>query len=275
MQKSLALLTLLFIFFNAKAQFYYNDVIDLKASIKLYANLISNNIKGISATSKESDGTPTKGFAYSKTINNNGATVITHTELETGGVSDDVDTYMNGLLARSQDSADNVLTTVEYTYDNNGKILQVQTQTDDTAMSTHSTELHKWFYTGDVPDSMIRIKDKTDSTVVRFKKDAKNNIAEELWVKKGRLIEHYFYYYNDANQLTDIVRFSSKAQQMLPDYLLEYDEQGRLSQLTQIPQGTSEYVVWKYVYDERGLKIKDVLFDKRQELLGMVTYTYR
>jgi len=151
----------------------------------------------------------------------------------------------------------------------------VQTQTDDTAMSTHSTELHKWFYSGDMPDSMIRIKDKTDSTIIRFKKDARGNIAEESWVKKGRLIEHYFYYYNEANQLTDIVRFNNKAQQLLPDFLLEYDEHGRVSQLTQIPQGSSEYVVWKYVYDERGLKIKDVLFDKRQELLGSVSYTYK
>src|SRR6478609_4073661 len=99
MQKSLALLTLLFISYYSTAQFYYNDVIDLRASNKMYANLISNNIKEISATSTESDGTPTKGFAYLKTIKNNGGTVITHTKLETGGISNDVDTYVNGLLA--------------------------------------------------------------------------------------------------------------------------------------------------------------------------------
>jgi hypothetical protein len=45
--------------------------------------------------------------------------------------------------------------------------------------------------------------------------------------------------------------------------------------MTQVPQGSSDYVIWQYVYDERGLKIKDVLFDKRQELLGTVTYTYQ
>lgn len=275
MQKSLVLLTLLFIFFNSSAQFYYNDVVDLQASNKIYANLMRNNIKEITATSTESDGLPTNGFAYLKTIKNNGSTVVTHTELETGGISDDVDTYVNGLIARSEDSADKVRTTIEYVYDGNGRIVQLQTQTDDTTMNTHSTELHKWFYTGEMPDSMIRIKDKTDSTIIRFKKDAQNNIAEELWIKKGRLLEHYFYYYNDAGLLTDIVRFNIKAQQMLPDYLLEYDEKGRLSQLTQIPQGSSGYVIWKYVYDERGLKIKDVLFDKYQELLGTVSYTYR
>jgi hypothetical protein len=275
MQKSLVLLTLLFISYYSNAQFYYNDVFNLKVSNKIYSNLIKNNIREISAVSTERDGTPTKGFAYLKSIKDNGNTVTTHTELETGGVTDDVDTYMNGLLTKSEDSADNVLTTVEYTYDADGKLLTVQTQTDDTAMSTHSTELHKWFYTGNEPDSMIRIKDKTDSTVVRLKKDDHNNVAEELWIKKRRVIEHYFYYYNSNNQLTDIVRFNNKAQQMLPDFLFEYDANGMLSQLTQIPQGSSDYVIWQYIYDERGLKTKDVLFDKRQQLLGTVTYTYR
>ncbi len=275
MQKSLLLLTLLFVFYYSNAQYYYNDVIGLKASNNYYSNLIKNNITGISAGSTDADGTPTTGFAYSKIIKDDGNSATTHTELETGGISDDFDTYANGRLVKSEDSADNVLTTIDYTYDNDGKILLVQTQADDTAMGTHSVELHKWFYTGNTPDSMIRIKDKTDSTVILFKKDEQNNVAEEIWTKQRSIAEHYFYYYNDKNQLTDIVRFNTKAQQMLPDFLFDYDETGRVAQLTQIPQGSSEYVVWKYVYDERGLKTQDVLFDKHQELLGTVTYTYQ
>lgn len=275
MQKAVLALTLLFVFGYSKAQFYYNDVIDLKASNKLYANLIKNNIKEISATSKESDNSPTEGFVYLKSIKNNGSLVVTHTELEAGGVSDDFDTYVNGLLTRSSDSADNVLTTVEYSYDKDGRTQTVRTQTDDTAMSTHSTELHQWFYTGESPDSMLRIKDNRDTTVVRFKKDENQNIAEEIWMKRGRMLEHYYYYYNDKNQLTDIVRFNNKAQQMLPDFLFEYNDAGVVSQLIQIPQGSSEYIIWQYVYDERGLKTQDVLFDKRKELLGTVTYAYR
>ncbi len=275
MQKSVALLTLLFVFCYGNAQFYYNDVVALKASNKMYANLVKNNIREVAASSTQSDGTETNGFVYLKTLKNNGSVVITHTQLETGGVSDDIDTYTNGLLSKSMDSADKVSTAVEYAYDSDGKILTVKTQTDDTTMGTHSTELHQWFYTGTSPDSMLRIKDNRDTIFVHFKKDEYQNIAEELWIKKGRLIEHYYYYYNDKNQLTDIVRFNTKAQQMLPDFLFEYNEAGVVSQLTQIPQGSSDYVIWRYVYDERGLKNKDVLFDKQKELLGTITYTYR
>ncbi|MEP6465533.1 MAG: hypothetical protein ABJB05_04475 [Parafilimonas sp.] len=229
----------------------------------------------VTATSTAADNTPTTGFVYSKKIKNNGALVITHTELETGGTSDDYDTYLNDVLVQSSDSADNVLTTIQYTYDDNGNTLQVQTETEDTAMDTHSTELHKWFYTGNIPDSMLRIKDKNDTTIIHFKKDENQNVTEELWMKKGRQIEHYFYYYNDKNQLTDIVRYNIQAQKLLPDYVFEYNDNGIISSLTQVPQGSSDYVVWQYIYDERGLKTKDVLFDKHQQLLGTVTYTYR
>jgi hypothetical protein len=122
---------------------------------------------------------------------------------------------------------------------------------------------------------MIKIKDKADSTIIRFKKDENQNVAEELWTKKGRIIEHYYYYYNDKSQLTDIVRFNNNAQQMLPDFLFEYNNNGLVSMLTQIPPGSSDYVIWQYVYDGRGLKMKDVLFNKHKELLGRVNYTYR
>jgi len=275
MQKSVLLLTLLLGFFSANAQFYYNDVVDLNASNKMYVTLIKNNIREVSAASMQSDNTPTSGFVYSKTLKNNGTLVITHTELETGGISDDYDTYTNNLLVKSLDSADKVSTVVEYNYDTEGRILQVKTQTDDTTISTHSTELHQWFYTGTNPDSMLRIKDNRDTTFIHFKKDESQNITEELWIKKGRIIEHYYYYYNDKNQLTDIVRFNAKAQQMLPDFLFEYNETGVVSQLTQIPQGSSDYVIWRYIYNDRGLKTKDVLFDKEKQLLGTITYTYK
>ena len=275
MQKSIVLLTFFFILYNCNAQYYYNDVVSLKESNHIYQLLKKNNVQQVSATSIEADNTPTAGFVYLKTLQNNGALVITHTELETGGTSDDDDTYLNDVLVKSSDSADNILTTVDYTYDNAGNTLQVQTQTDDTAMSTHNTEIHKWFYTGNIPDSMLRIKDKTDTTIVHFKKDDHQNIIEELWMKKGRLIEHYFYYYNNKSQLTDIVRYNIQAQQMLPDYVFDYNDNGILSSLTQVPQGSSDYVVWQYIYDERGLKAKDVLFDKHQQLLGTITYNYR
>src|SRR4030095_3093134 len=127
MQKSVLLLTFLSIFYTTKAQYYYTDVVELKASNNIYINLKKNNIQQVTATSTEADNTPTAGFVYSKLIKNNASLILTHTELETGGVSDEYDNYLNDRLVKSSDSSDNVLTTVNYTYDNAGNILVVQT----------------------------------------------------------------------------------------------------------------------------------------------------
>jgi YD repeat-containing protein len=260
---------------NIYSQFYYNDIVSLKESNRMYLTLKKNNIRGVSATSMESDNTPTEGFAYSKEIKNNGSLIVTRNQLATSGASVTYEYYTNDRLTQSTDSSFNLNTKIQYKYDQQGNISSIETLTDDTSRQVSSTEIHKWFYTGNTPDSMLRIKENTDTTVIHFKKDEKENITEEIWMKRGKTIEHYYYYYNDQSQLTDIVRFNPKAKQMLPDFLFQYDANGIISQMTQVPEGSSDYVIWQYLYDDKGLKIKDVLFDKHQELLGTVTYSYQ
>lgn len=258
-----------------QSQFYYNDVISLKLSNQNYSLLKNNNVKLVTAESIESDNSPTTGFSYKRQIVSNGALVITSTSLEATGATLTMEYYTDNLLSKSIDSSVNVTTKVSYQYNQRGNIASIETQTDDTSRNMHSTELHKWFYTDNDPDSMLRIKDNTDTTVIHFKKDEKQNTAEEIWMKKNRVIEHYFYYYDNASRLTDIVRFNSRAQQMLPDFLFAYNDAGVLTQFTQVPQGSSDYITWQYVYNNTGLKVKDVLFDKHQQLLGTITYSYR
>ncbi|HYK48009.1 MAG TPA: hypothetical protein VEV83_22680 [Parafilimonas sp.] len=276
MQKVILIGVLLATLNHVCAQYYYNDILSLKESNRMYLTLKKNNIKEVSATSIESDNSPTEGFSYNRVIQNNGSLLITHISLATAGSSVTYEYYTGDRLMKSIDSSFRVATTVQYQYnDRDNVVASIETQTDDTSMNVFSTELHKWFYTNGVPDSMLRVKERTDTTIVTFKKDDRQNVTEEIWTKKGKTLEHYYYYYNDQSQLTDIVRYNNKARQMLPDFLFQYDGGGIISQMTQVSQGSSDYVIWQYVYDQRGLKIKDVLFDKRQELLGTVTYTYQ
>ena len=120
---------------------------------------------------------------------------------------------------------------------------------------------------------MLRIKDKTDTTVVTFTYDA-GNVAQETWMRKGHVAETYYYYYNTKNQLTDIVRFNIRVRKMLPDFLYEYDEQDRISQMMQVPNGSTDYMVWKYTYNSNNLKEKELLYNKQQQLVGSVEYHY-
>ena len=98
---------------------------------------------------------------------------------------------------------------------------------------------------------------------------------EERWRKKGSLVENYFYYYNEQHKLTDIVRYNAKALRLLPDYLFAYDSNGTLIQLTQVPQGSSNYLVWNYVYAANGLKEKELCFNKQKQPVGRIEYSYR
>ena len=34
------------------------------------------------------------------------------------------------------------------------------------------------------------------------------------------------------------------------------------------------YVIWRYIYNDKGLKTKEALFDKEQQLTGKIEYSY-
>ena len=122
---------------------------------------------------------------------------------------------------------------------------------------------------------MLLIKNNSDTTTVEFVKDEHGDIAEERWRKKGNLVENYFYYYNDQHKLTDIVRYNERAQRLLPDYLFSYDSNGTLVKLTQIPQGSADYLIWQYVYGPNGLKQKELCFNKQKQPVGTIEYIYK
>ncbi len=265
---------------NARSQYYYNDIIILKETNSQYAALKNSHITQVTAQSLEGNNEPAKGFLLRQDILNNASEIVTTSDLPSTGESVSKNYYDNGRLVKTVDSssADSgkiILSIVDYTYDEAGNIKTNTTVTVDTFMNSRSEEVHEWFYNNNTPIYMLRIKDKLDTTVVEFVKDDQGNIAEEHWKKKGKRIEDYFYYYNKAHLLTDIVRFNNRIKKMLPDFLFEYDDSGKLKQLTQIQQNSSDYITWYYEYNENGLKEKEFCYDKLKHLLGSIDYTFR
>ncbi|MEJ7680802.1 MAG: hypothetical protein WKG06_23710 [Segetibacter sp.] len=61
---------------------------------------------------------------------------------------------------------------------------------------------------------------------------------------------------------------------MLPDYIFEYDPKGRITQMTQTQSGSANYLIWKYTYNENGMKEKEIVFNKQKEMLGRIEYKY-
>lgn len=263
-----------FILQFSHGQYYYNDIVVLNQANNQYQALKANRIALVNAKSFEGTGEHVENFVLQQQCLNNWAEVITTSNDPSAGNTVSDAFYENGLIKKSVDTGGNVSSTVLYDYDAGGNINTITTLSNDTFMNSQSKEVHQWFYNGGSPVRMLRIKDGIDTTVVDFIKDEQGNIAEEHLKKKGRTTETYFYYYNQAYRLTDIVRYNIAAKKMLPDFLFDYDTAGRVSQLTQILKASGTYLTWQYDYNASGLKQTETCYDKDKQVIGKIVYSY-
>lgn len=183
--------------------------------------------------------------------------------------------YQDNKLIKTEDTHDSVNTIVNYSYNEKGLLNNLISYTNDTTMSTESVETHQWVYNerGRLL-YMLKIKNKRDTSKIELVYDKDSLIVEENWFKRGKVMETYYYYYNEHKQLTDIVRFNNRAKRLLPDYLFEYDAIGNVQSMTQVPAGNSNYLIWQYIYNDKGLKQQDNCFTKQRQLIGKMKYDY-
>ncbi len=259
--------------FAAHSQYYYSDIVAFQQAAKQYNLLVAARIKHVSATSFEGN-QPVDNFKLEQVISADARTITITSSDPSSGELFSQNMYNNNRLIQTKDTSTNLMSTATYSYDAAGNVSTITTTSEDVFMNSHSTEIHQWTYNGNVPQKMLRIKDKTDTTFITFTYEA-GNVASEIWKRKGHVVETYYYYYNTKNQLTDIVRFNIRVRKMLPDFLYEYDEEGRVSQMMQVPVGSTDYMVWKYTYNSNGLKERELLYNKQQQLVGRVEYQYQ
>jgi len=277
MRRLFLLLLIAILSHSGFSQHYYNDIISNQNANENYKALKNAGVKQVKGTSFEADNSRTDNFALQQEFSRN-KTILTTTATNTNNITTiTTGYYQNDRIVRTSDSLSslgNVITTVEYRYDASGNLSNITTTSVDQDHDGTTSEEHLWYYkAGGKPDFMLKIKNKTDTVRVEFTLDEKGNVTEENWRYRNRLINTYYYYYNDNNQLTDVVRYNTKAKKLLPDYMLEYTN-GRLAQLTQIISGTTNYLVWRYTYNDKGLKQADQLLDKNKQLVGRIEYSY-
>ena len=87
-------------------------------------------------------------------------------------------------------------------------------------------------------------------------------------------METWFYYYDEGNRLTDIVRYNAAAKKMLPDYLFGYDGQSNLSSKVTVQPGTGQFRIWQYKYNEGGLKTEETVLNRQRQPEGRLVYFY-
>ena len=257
------------------AQYYYLDIVGTKQTNQTYKLLRAFQYKHINATSFEGN-VPSKDFVLDQTITADGRQIITRSATIGSTESFFISHYLNNRIVKTVDSSRNAINTVTYDYDNSGKLLSTNNISEDFDGTFKSSESHVWSYNEKgLPLKMLKVKNNTDTTLVTFSLDEQDNVAEEKWSKNNRTLETYYYYYNPKKQLTDVVRYNVKAKTMLPDFMFEYDAKGHIVQMTQTQKGSANYLVWKYIYNDEGIKQKEVVYNKQKEMLGRIEYSYQ
>ena len=257
------------------AQYYYKDIIGTKETSDLIKSYRTNKVSKVLLNSYDAENTKNDDFYVAQVFSAPNQYLKTITRFGDANESILISyTDANNNVVKTVDSSQAITTTSIYKYGADGLLESVVSISSDTARSNQAEE-HRWEYKDNKVVRMLRIKDKKDTAYVTFKTDDRGNIIEEQSIRKGISSEPVYYYYDNNNRLTDIVRFSSKAKRLLPEYLFEYSSSNQVIQKITVPANSSDYLIWRYQYDEKGLKIREAIFDKRKQLTGKIEYLYQ
>lgn len=260
----------------AHGQFYYKDLLDAKdlgERMKTYAN---NKVQAITATGFDGQGSKSSDFNEWQEVNGGKNTLSVATR---NGQTVSRQTYQfdpQYRLSSITDAGSSIRSMTTYTYDGDNNIILISTVVNDSLSDFNEKEEHQWQYTAEgKPQKMWRIVNGNDSSEYRFTIDEKGNVSDEQLFRRGAGLDRVYYYYDDNNRLTDIVRYDKKLKKLLPDMMFEYDEANRVIQKTTTLSTTARnYLIWRYLFNEKGLKTKEALFNKQKELTGKIEYAY-
>lgn len=258
------------------AQYYYNDIIGTKETNRQMKTYLAQKVRTVSATGFDQRGAKTSDFSEFQEVKENGLAlkISTFNNLNKTVIYTRFDT--RGRVISMTDSSTAMESRTLYEYDSNDRITRLENTLTDSARDFNQTEVHLWNYTAvGRPEKMWRIINKTDSLEIRFAPDEAGNAGEEKTYRKGVETGTIYYYYDTNNRLTDIVRYNNKAKKLLPDMLFEYDDSDRIIQkITTTSSTLMSYLIWRYIFDEKGLKTKEALFNKDKQLTGKIEYNY-
>ena len=258
----------------ANAQYYYKDILSNKQITADLNTYKENKIRKIVVKSFEDNGVESEGFFCEKKISKNYKTSELFTRSNFSYASLFNANYDEaGRLINTYDSSALSVTEIKYSYNSNNQIANILSsiQAIGEDFNNGITEEHIYSYEKDMVKSMLKIKNKTDTTTVLFTTDENGNITLEKDMKNG---SKFYYYYDTKNRLTDIVPETEFTKKLKPDYMFEYNREGLLTQMTAVEEGSSHYFIWKYNYDN-GLRTKERCISDERKLIGTIEYEYK
>lgn len=255
------------------AQYYFKDIVSntqLMADMKAYKE---NKVKKITLKSFEDNGSESEGFFCEKKLNRDYTKTELFTRADIAAASLFTSTFdKGGNLLTTYDSSLLSVTEIKYRYNDQQKISSIFSlvrSKDD--FDNSISEEHIYTYENNKPVKMARVKNGRDTTDILFSLDDNGNVAIEKDTKNGT---KFYYYYDAKNRLTDIVQENEYSKNLKPDYVFEYNNAGLITQMTAVEEGSKNYFVWKYSY-ENGMRTKERCFTDERRLMGSIEYEYK
>jgi len=285
LMKNLLLLTALMISVTLNAQYYYNDILVAREINARMKNYVAANVQSVTATGYDAQGKKTTDFNEWQEVqpDHSGLKITTRNGQNVTRSWFRFDEKTR--VVNMRDSSTDAQSVTDYSYDANDNLVKIKTTMKDSLVDFDQTKERQWLYKDGKPVKLLLIVNGNDSMEYSFTLDERKNIADEMISHRGgtrNKVDYLYdpnkiyYFYDDQNRLTDITRYSAKADRLLPDYMFSYDDQGRVVRRINVLGTTkySDYITWKYDYNEKGLRVKESLYNKQREFQGRIDYNY-
>ena len=269
------------VYLSASGQYYYNDIVATQEINFRQKGFSHNSVLRIESRGFDNKGTLARDFSEMREISKNGhlLKISSFTDLKKSTEYYQFDDSLR--LISFTDSISLIKNTTNYEYDREGHLIKIQNIVIDSVGDFNQVETHHWVYKNGIPEKMWRIVTNngaaisTDSLEIRFGVDENGNIVEERSFRNGVQNDFLYYYYDGDNRMTDIVRYNNKLDKLIPDIMFEYDENDQVIQkITTTSDRELGYLIWRYIYNDNGLKVKEALFDNKKQLRGRIDYLY-
>ncbi len=274
--KSIYILALFLLPVATGAQHYYNDIVSVNDLSKTAKAYLDQKVKSVTATGYDARGAKSTDFNEWQEFYpvERMWRVATRNGQSVSRVTYRFDEQFR--LVSRRDSAMKSGSMTTYVYDSKGLLTSLRITAADTLSDFTETREHAWIYNAaGQPVTMWDITNGRDSVEYRFTSDAAGNVTDEQLFRRGTGLDRIYYYYNENNLLTDIVRYDKRTKKLLPDAMFEYDEQDRVIQkITTLSATSRDYLIWRYVINEKGLRKTEALFNKQKQLSGRIEYAF-
>lgn len=265
---------------SAHAQYYYQDIVNARNTMQEHERYQRLGVHHIRIRSFDYAHTLNQHFHCTRELSDDFRRVTTRTNsFQTGNSVIISDFDATGRIVATLDSSAASVNSTRYYYDS------LRTTRIDSLVFSSSAikyvdtfryvEKHIYHYDdfGHLT-KIIREKNGAPFSTISVETDSVGSVTKESEQGKSDAAPPVYYKYNADNRITDIFHYNKASQKLIPDYLFDYDHQGRLSEKTVVTMNVQGYLLWKYTYDDKGLVASEACYGKKEALQGTMEFEY-